>query len=106
MNVLNTIYFALLSVMRPFLDTTTTFTGLGGSFQTDGSTLMNNFVTVVGTLGQFLGAGLVVVGGWQFVHAMQESDGQGKSKAVLFIVAGIAAFSLTTILKMFLTNGG
>ena len=61
--------------------------------------IMDNFISVVGFLGTYVGAGILIVGIFQFLFALKDHDGDGKSKAINFIIAGAAFFALGMILN-------
>lgn len=66
---------------------------------TEGDNIMSGFLSVVASVARYAGIGLAAIGIYQFVHALQEGDGQGKGRAVLFIVAGAAMFLMKTLLN-------
>lgn len=91
--MLNNLYFAIASKLPFLASTAANFSSLTGT------SVMSKVLGVIAALARYFGIGIVAVGAWQFVHAMQESDGQGKSKAILLLVAGVAAFAMGAILK-------
>ena len=69
------------------------------------SSIMKGFLTVVGWIGSFVGIGLVIVGIIQFLLGLKDHDGDSKSKALNYVISGVAFFSLGIILNMvFLPN--
>lgn len=64
-----------------------------------GDKVMSGFLSVIATVARYAGIGLAAIGLYQFVHALQEGDGQGKGRAVLFIIAGAAMFLMKTLLN-------
>ena len=69
---------------------------------TEGDNIMGGFLGVIAGVARYAGIGLAAIGIYQFVHALQEGDGQGKGRAVLFIIAGAAMFMMKTLLGMIL----
>lgn len=64
-----------------------------------GDNIMSGFLSVIATVARYAGIGLAAIGIYQFIHALQEGDGQGKGRAVLFIIAGAAMFLMKTLLN-------
>lgn len=62
------------------------------------SSIMKGFLVAVAYIGSFVGIGLTIVGVIQFLLALKDHDGDGKSKAINYIIAGVAFFSLGIIL--------
>ena len=62
------------------------------------SKIMKGFLVAVSYIGAFVGIGLTIVGVVQFLLALKDHDGDGKSKAINYIIAGVAFFSLGIIL--------
>lgn len=75
-----------------------------GGAKTKANGMMSGVLGIIATAARLVGIGLAAVGVWHFIHALQESDGQGKGRAVLFIVAGVAMFLMKTILTAIFKN--
>ena len=65
----------------------------------EGDNIMGGFLGVIATVARYAGIGLAAIGIYQFIHALQEGDGQGKGRAVLFIIAGAAMFLMRNLLE-------
>lgn len=79
----------------------TTFLGIAPTTLSDtagGDDIMSGMLGVIATVARYAGIGLAAIGIWQFVNALQEGDGQGKGRAILFIVAGAAMFLMKSLL--------
>lgn len=74
------------------------FTGYKASLTS--SRIMDNVIKVIGYLGTYLGAGILLVGVIQFLLALKDHDGDSKSKAINYIISGAAFFALGIILNM------
>ena len=64
------------------------------------SSIMKGFLIAVSYIGSFVGIGLVIVGVITFLLALKDHDGDSKSKAINYIIAGVAFFSLGIILGL------
>jgi hypothetical protein len=62
------------------------------------SKIMRGFLIAVSYIGSFVGIGLTIVGVITFLLALKDHDGDSKSKAINYIIAGVAFFSLGIIL--------
>ena len=82
-----------------FLDRVTVDDPLWTGAKNTGDTMMSGVLSVIATIARYVGIGLAAIGIWMFIHSLQESDGQGKGRAVLFIVAGAAMFLMKSILN-------
>ena len=97
-----------LALTKLYLALSNIFLGIQVQDLTDsegrGDTIMGGFLGVIASVARYAGIGLAAIGIYQFIHALQEGDGQGKGRAVLFIVAGAAMFLLKTLFTTIFAN--